>query len=561
MFWMSCRVPILLTCLWCTVNGAVSISPKNEFPMKGESFTLTCTNTNPSNNINWGLEYAGSSSVLTTCIASTDNTCLPIRTGYTFTSDVSNNTFNMQIDSVSLSNCGIYTCNDATTFDSDPLTVNISDINTAKSSLNLSEPVEKTDGQVSVETDCLTPMSAISSQRCTYYTKEGVEYETCENVTPTSSSTGCTDTCNGEAWAKVTVQYQYTQATKNRVEGNLRVRIKHTGDSNHPREIVWNSTNIQWVEGPKDCKCDCCIHKIVWIVVSTLFSLPSLGWTLFVLKDARRKKWLNDNLGEQAHLCMIGWVVLNLVYSIIAAILFCVLVCKNDCCEEECDCICNCWPVYIIIGYVVKPGDVIVIVIGVVAFINGCRCCAPCCSWCCGLCTAACFCCDRCRCCAPCCSWCCGLCTAACFCCDSDEDDDENPQHGMSNKKRGRTAAASNTVPMSKAHVHATKEPKDAKHKEAMDSHSSGSAVSRNDIYPHLNETASEKPLRQQPLPPVGGQKGHGRGLSANFGDNNDTMPAVDTKRLPPVMDRNEDTEVKKKKKKKKKNKEKREQD
>ncbi|WAR06350.1 hypothetical protein MAR_021719 [Mya arenaria] len=118
-----------------------------------------------------------------------------------------------------------------------------------------------------------------------------------------------------------------------------------------------------------------------------------------------------------------------------------------------------------------------------------------------------------------------------------DEDDDENPQHGMSNKKRGRTAAASNTVPIS------------------------GSAVSRNDIYPHLNETASEKPLRQQPLPPVGGQKGHGRGLSANFGDNNDTMPAVDTKRLPPVMDRNEDTEVKKKKKKKKKNKEKREQD
>ncbi|WAR05837.1 hypothetical protein MAR_021206 [Mya arenaria] len=83
----------------------------------------------------------------------------------------------------------------------------------------------------------------------------------------------------------------------------------------------------------------------------------------------------------------------------------------------------------------------------------------------------------------------------------------------MSNKKRGRTAAASNTVPI------------------------------------------------QQPLPPVGGQKGHGRGLSANFGDNNDTMPAVDTKRLPPVMDRNEDTEVKKKKKKKKKNKEEREQD
>ncbi|XP_052805835.1 uncharacterized protein LOC128235137 isoform X2 [Mya arenaria] len=335
----------------------------------------------------------------------------------------------------------------------------------------------------------------------------------------------------------------------------------------------------------EDCKCDCCIHKIVWIVVSIVFSLPSIGWTLFVLKDARRKQWLKNNLGEQAHLCMIGWVVLNLVYSIIAAILFFVLVCKKNCCERECDCVCNCWPIYIIIGYVLKAGDVIVDIIGGIAFEKGCRCCAPCCSWCSGQCTAACYCCDRCRCCAPCCScccgigttacfccdrcrccapcclWCCGQCTAACFCCDSDEDDDENPQHGMSNKKRGRTAAASNTVPMSGVHVHATKEPKDAKHKEAMDSHSSGSAVSRNDIYPHLNETASEKPLRQQPLPPVGGQKGHGRGLSANFGDNNDTMPAVDTKRLPPVMDRNEDTEVKKKKKKKKKNKEEREQD
>ncbi|XP_052805839.1 uncharacterized protein LOC128235137 isoform X6 [Mya arenaria] len=291
--------------------------------------------------------------------------------------------------------------------------------------------------------------------------------------------------------------------------------VKYCCVSGAAAACINGSTGTSYcIEGTsEDCKCDCCIHKIVWIVVSIVFSLPSIGWTLFVLKDARRKQWLKNNLGEQAHLCMIGWVVLNLVYSIIAAILFFVLVCKKNCCERECDCVCNCWPIYIIIGYVLKAGDVIVDIIGGIAFEKG------------------------------------------------DEDDDENPQHGMSNKKRGRTAAASNTVPMSGVHVHATKEPKDAKHKEAMDSHSSGSAVSRNDIYPHLNETASEKPLRQQPLPPVGGQKGHGRGLSANFGDNNDTMPAVDTKRLPPVMDRNEDTEVKKKKKKKKKNKEEREQD
>ncbi|XP_052805550.1 uncharacterized protein LOC128234940 [Mya arenaria] len=169
---------VIWMCFLYSVYGAVTISPKTEFPMNGESFTFTCENHISGNNINWA-----------------------------------------------------------------------ADVNIDVPSLTVSEPAEKTDGQVSIETDCLTPVSAVSSQRCTYYLKEGVEYETCESETQTSSPTGCTDTCNGETWAKVTVQYQYTQATHNPVEGNLRVRIKHTGDSNNPREIVWNSTNIQWVEG------------------------------------------------------------------------------------------------------------------------------------------------------------------------------------------------------------------------------------------------------------------------------------------------------------------------
>ncbi|XP_052806839.1 uncharacterized protein LOC128236060 [Mya arenaria] len=275
----SLCVSILLTCLWYTVFGAVSISTKNEFPMKGESFTLTCTNTNPSNSINWALDSSGSPNILTTCDASADNACFPLPIGYSFSSSVSINTFYMLIKSVSLSDCGIYTCNDASTSESDSLTVKISDFNIDVTTLTVSEPAEKTDGQVSIITACLTPVSAVSTQRCTYYSKEGVEYETCENVTQTTSSTGCTDTCNGEAWAKVTVQYQYTQATNNPVEGNLRVRIKHTGDSNNPREIVWNSTNIQWVEGPKGMSSTASAMIEDTTIVTALLS-GYLGWRL-----------------------------------------------------------------------------------------------------------------------------------------------------------------------------------------------------------------------------------------------------------------------------------------
>ncbi|WAR06353.1 hypothetical protein MAR_021722, partial [Mya arenaria] len=201
---------VIWMCFLYSVYGAVTISPKTEFPMNGESFTFTCENHISGNNINWAAGTGGSSSSLTSCDASTDNTCFPTAPGFTFSSDVSIHEFYMHIDSISLSNCKTYAY-----------------VNIDVPSLTVSEPAEKTDGQVSIETDCLTPVSA-----------EGVEYETCESETQTSSPTGCTDTCNGETWAKVTVQYQYTQATHNPVEGNLRVRIKHTGDSNNPREIV-----------------------------------------------------------------------------------------------------------------------------------------------------------------------------------------------------------------------------------------------------------------------------------------------------------------------------------
>ncbi|WAR06383.1 hypothetical protein MAR_021752 [Mya arenaria] len=106
--------------------------------------------------------------------------------------------------------CGIYTCNDASTSESDSLTVKIS-----------VEPQSQQDPEHSVE-----PSGPLIL----------------EPRRKNAQLSGSFD-CESEP--------EYTQATNNPVEGNLRVRIKHTGDSNNPREIVWNSTNIQWVEGPK----------------------------------------------------------------------------------------------------------------------------------------------------------------------------------------------------------------------------------------------------------------------------------------------------------------------
>ncbi|XP_052803770.1 uncharacterized protein LOC128233929 isoform X2 [Mya arenaria] len=73
---------------------------------------------------------------------------------------------------------------------------------------------------------------------------------------------------------------------------------------------------------------------------------------------------------------------------------------------------------------------------------------------------------------------------------------------------KGDTADAESPTPMYESQVVATNQPKDAKHKEAMD--------------------------RPQPLPPVGGQKEHGKGHSANDGDIFN-MPDVGKKKLPPL--------------------------
>ncbi|WAR05885.1 hypothetical protein MAR_021254, partial [Mya arenaria] len=104
-----------------------------------------------------------------------------------------------------------------------------------------------------------------------------------------------------------------------------------------------------------------------------------------------------------------------------------------------------------------------------------------------------------------------------------------NPPEGRNNKSKVRNDPASHTTHRSEPPV--STQHKDAKAKEAMDSQ------------------------RPQPLPPVG-QQGHGRGLSANLGDQYDDMPLVSQKNvLPPLGAVGEDGEVKKSKKKKSKKK------
>ncbi|WAR05904.1 hypothetical protein MAR_021273 [Mya arenaria] len=44
----------------------------------------------------------------------------------------------------------------------------------------------------------------------------------------------------------------------------------------------------------------------------------------------KARKWLTEKLCAPTHLCMIGWVVVSFVYSIIAVILYNILVCKDE---------------------------------------------------------------------------------------------------------------------------------------------------------------------------------------------------------------------------------------
>ncbi|XP_052804005.1 uncharacterized protein LOC128234064 isoform X8 [Mya arenaria] len=249
--------------------------------------------------------------------------------------------------------------------------------------------------------------------------------------------------------------------------------------------------------------CHCKVLKIVWSVLFIVFSTGSGAWILYVLFAVpKARKWLTEKLCAPTHLCMIGWVVVSFVYSIIAVILYNILVCKDESSEADC------WPVYLIIGIVVKGGDVAVSLLALLAFLNGV---------------------DK-------------------------GDAGRNPPERRNNKSKVRNDPASHVTRRSEPPV--STQHKDAKAKEAMDSQSTGSAVSKSAINPTVDKDATaEVTLRPQPLPPVG-QQGHGRGLSANLGDQYDDMPLVSQKNvLPPLGAVGEDEEVKKSKKKKSKKK------
>ncbi|XP_052804003.1 uncharacterized protein LOC128234064 isoform X6 [Mya arenaria] len=287
--------------------------------------------------------------------------------------------------------------------------------------------------------------------------------------------------------------YKCEMATDPTVFSSINVEQEVTTTTTpHPENTTCNST-----------VCHCKVLKIVWSVLFIVFSTGSGAWILYVLFAVpKARKWLTEKLCAPTHLCMIGWVVVSFVYSIIAVILYNILVCKDESSEADC------WPVYLIIGIVVKGGDVAVSLLALLAFLNGV---------------------DK-------------------------GDAGRNPPERRNNKSKVRNDPASHVTRRSEPPV--STQHKDAKAKEAMDSQSTGSAVSKSAINPTVDKDATaEVTLRPQPLPPVG-QQGHGRGLSANLGDQYDDMPLVSQKNvLPPLGAVGEDEEVKKSKKKKSKKK------
>ncbi|XP_052803979.1 uncharacterized protein LOC128234056 [Mya arenaria] len=114
------------------------------------------------------------------------------------------------------------------------------------------------------------------------------------------------------------------------------------------------------------CICKCKVLQIVWSVIFIVLSIVSGAVVLFVIVAVKKpRQWLAKHLCAKAHLCMICWVVFSFVYSIVAVILYNVLVCKDGSSKEDC------WPVYLILGIVVKGGDVAVSLLAVLAFLKG----------------------------------------------------------------------------------------------------------------------------------------------------------------------------------------------
>ncbi|XP_052806949.1 uncharacterized protein LOC128236126 isoform X1 [Mya arenaria] len=482
----------------------------------GVSSVIQCTSDNGN-----GMDWIVNGSTVGICSRTIANSCLPACAECSSVIGSPANTFSYTINTVGYANCIKYGCQEGNTGLLSEFTLEVTDFSVDNSTavLNPQEPTANTDGNVSITTPCIFPTSSDSITINWYkiFVNKANQAELLDASNADIQSYSETDTtgcsiCGTKSAGKMIVGVTYKAPSSNGDEIKLQVEIIHadftdhlyytfdqsyylpvtTTTTSHPENTTCNST-----------VCDCKVLKIVWSVLFIVFSTGSGAWILYVLFAVpKARKWLTEKLCAPTHLCMIGWVVVSFLYSISAVIAYNLLVCKDESSEADC------WPVYLIIGIVVKGGDVAVSLLALLAFLNG-----------------------------------------------VDEGGaGRNPPEGRNNKSKVRNDPASHTTHRSEPPV--STQHKDAKAKEAMDSQSTGSAVSKSAINPTVDKDATaEVTLRPQPLPPVG-QQGHGRGLSANLGDQYDDMPLVSQKNvLPPLGAVGEDGEVKKSKKKKSKKK------
>ncbi|XP_052806958.1 uncharacterized protein LOC128236126 isoform X6 [Mya arenaria] len=457
----------------------------------GVSSVIQCTSDNGN-----GMDWIVNGSTVGICSRTIANSCLPACAECSSVIGSPANTFSYTINTVGYANCIKYGCQEGNTGLLSEFTLEVTDFSVDNSTavLNPQEPTANTDGNVSITTPCIFPTSSDSITINWYkiFVNKANQAELLDASNADIQSYSETDTtgcsiCGTKSAGKMIVGVTYKAPSSNGDEIKLQVEIIHadftdhlyytfdqsyylpvtTTTTSHPENTTCNST-----------VCDCKVLKIVWSVLFIVFSTGSGAWILYVLFAVpKARKWLTEKLCAPTHLCMIGWVVVSFLYSISAVIAYNLLVCKDESSEADC------WPVYLIIGIVVKGGDVAVSLLALLAFLNG-----------------------------------------------VDEGGaGRNPPEGRNNKSKVRNDPASHTTHRSEPPV--STQHKDAKAKEAMDSQ------------------------RPQPLPPVG-QQGHGRGLSANLGDQYDDMPLVSQKNvLPPLGAVGEDGEVKKSKKKKSKKK------
>ncbi|XP_052805822.1 uncharacterized protein LOC128235121 isoform X3 [Mya arenaria] len=440
----------------------------------GVSSVIQCTSDNGN-----GMDWIVDGTTVGICSGSIANSCLPACTECSSVIGSPANTFSYTINTVGYANCIKYGCREGNTGLLSEFTLEVTDFSVDNSTavLNPQEPTANTDGNVSITTPCIFPTSSDSITINWYkiFVNKANQAELLDTSNADIQSyndtdtTGCS-TCNTKPAGKMTVGVTYKHPSSNGDEIKLQVEIIHADFTDH---LYYTFDRSYYLP-----VCDCKVLKIVWSVLFIVFSTGSGAWILYVLFAVpKARKWLTEKLCAPTHLCMIGWIFVSFVYSIIAVILYNILVCKDESSEADC------WPVYLIIGIVVKGGDVAVSLLALLAFLNGV---------------------DK-------------------------GDAGRKPPERRNNKSKVRNDPASHITHRSEPPV--STQHKDAKAKEAMDSQ------------------------RPQPLPPVG-QQGHGRGLSANLGDQYDNMPLVSQKNvLPPLGAVGEDGEVKKSKKKKSKKK------